>query len=108
MPTLVGEIVTLTAEPELLITVICWCVVANLPLASVTLTQKNFETVEVGVPVIVPVVELSANPAGRLPSEMAKLYGAVPPLASITPEYGAPTTPVGKVVTRVKDQLGAA
>lgn len=59
---------------------------ANLPCASVTLTQKNFETIELGVPVIAPVVELSVNPAGRLPSETAKLYGAVPPVATIAPE----------------------
>lgn len=82
--------------------------VANLPFASVTLTQKNFETVEAGVPVMAPVVEFRVNPVGRLPSQTAKLYGAVPPLASITPAYGAPTTPVGKVVVRLKDQLGAA
>ena len=79
-----------------------------MPFASVTLTQKNFETVEAGVPVMTPVVEFRVNPAGRLPSVTAKLYGAAPPLATITPEYGAPTTPVGNVVVRLKDQLGAA
>ena len=57
-----------------------------MPFASITLTQKNFETVETGVPVMAPVVEFRVNPAGRLPSEMAKLYGAVPPLATIAPE----------------------
>lgn len=79
-----------------------------MPFASVTLTQKNFETIEVGVPVIAPVVESSRNPAGRLPSETAKVYGALPPLATINPEYGTPATPVGKVVTILKDQLGVA
>ena len=44
-----------------------------MPFASVTLTQKYLETVEVGVPAIAPVVEFRVNPAGRLPSEIAKL-----------------------------------
>jgi hypothetical protein len=82
--------------------------VANLPFTSVTLTQKNCATTTLGVPAMAPVVGLRVRPAGRIPSLMVNLYGAVPPVAAIVPEYGTPTTPVGRDGDNVKDQLGTA
>jgi hypothetical protein len=81
---------------------------ANLPFASVALIRKNLVKGALGVPVIAPVVELRARPGGRLPSVRANLYGAVPPVATSTPEYGTPTTPVGRLAVRLKDQAGTA
>jgi hypothetical protein len=82
--------------------------VANFPLASVALIHTYVVDAALGVPVIAPVVELRARPAGRFPSVRTNLYGAVPPVASIAPEYGTPTTPVGRFGVRVKDQAGTA
>jgi len=82
--------------------------VANFPCTSVTLIQKNLATTALGVPAIAPVVELRVRPMGRAPSVRENLYGAVPPVATITPEYGTPTTPVGREGVSVKDQAGTA
>jgi hypothetical protein len=38
---------------------------------------------EVGVPEIVPVEALRANPGGKLPEVIAKVIGAIPPLMLI-------------------------
>lgn len=81
---------------------------ANFPCTSVTLIQKYLATTALGVPPIAPVVELSVRPVGRDPSVRENLYGAVPPVATITPEYGTPTTPVGREGVSVKDQDGTA
>lgn len=35
----------------------------------------------VGVPLITPVLEFNDNPAGRLPTDTAHVYGDVPPAA---------------------------
>jgi hypothetical protein len=94
---LVGEIAIVTLLPGLFGSmVISGCALAVLPLASIALTQKYLVTADFGVPVTAPVTEFRAKPAGRVPSVTANLYGATPPVAAITPEYGTPTTPLGR------------
>ena len=46
----------------------------------------------VGVPEIAP-AELMAKPAGRVPLVMVHVYGGMPPLAAMAPEYAVPTVP---------------
>jgi hypothetical protein len=55
-------------------------VCAGSPL-SVTVTVKVDIPLAVGVPEIVPVVEASVSPAGRLPEVTDHVYCGVPPLA---------------------------
>ena len=55
---------------------------AVTPSESVTLAVKAFWPPWVGVPVIAPVEEFSARPAGKLPV-VEKVYGGVPPVAEI-------------------------
>ena len=56
-------------------------------------------TSTVGVPVIFPALSLS--PRGSEPSEMANLYGGVPPVAWIEAEYALPipTMPIPMVAS---------
>jgi hypothetical protein len=56
------------------------CRLAVTSVASVNWTVKLEVPAALGAPVIVPVVD-SDNPPGRLPLEMAQLYGMVPPEA---------------------------
>jgi hypothetical protein len=77
-------------------------------LASVTRTQKNLLAVALGVPLIVPFVGLRVSPAGMVPSVSTNVYGEVPPVGTIAPEYGTPTTPVGKFEVTGRDQAGTA
>lgn len=48
---------------------------------SVTVAVKLEVPTVVGVPVMVPVLVFSVNPAGSAPKLMEKLYGVVPPMA---------------------------
>jgi hypothetical protein len=64
------------------------------PCASVAVTVNACLPLSVGVPDSAPPVD-STSPAGRLPLETAKLYGAVPPLACSACAYAAPTWPSG-------------
>jgi hypothetical protein len=48
---------------------------------SLTVTVKVDTPLAVGVPEIVPVVEASVSPAGRLPEVTDQVYCGVPPLA---------------------------
>src|SRR5271165_6242107 len=61
--------------------------------ASVTFTVKLVLPAAVGVPLIAPVDAFSVNPAGRLPTDIAQLYGVVPPVAANVCEYPTPTCP---------------
>ena len=49
--------------------------------ASVTRIRKFAVVATVGVPVMLPLLATSPNPAGRLPDTIDQLYGNVPPLA---------------------------
>jgi hypothetical protein len=49
---------------------------------SVTRAVKVKLPAAVGVPLIVPVVELSVSPAGRLPAAIDQEYGLTPPEAA--------------------------
>src|SRR5258705_7762309 len=53
--------------------------------------------VTVGTPLIKPVEELSASPAGRAPLVSVHVIG-VPPLAVSVAEYGVPAVPLERVV----------
>jgi hypothetical protein len=55
------------------LTVMLSDLVAVSALASVTFTAKVLVPVPVGVPEITPVVEASANPAGKVPEETDQL-----------------------------------
>jgi len=60
---------------------------------SVTCTVKLDVPTAFGVPLITPVDVFSDNPAGKLPTEIAQLYGVVPPVAVNVCEYPTPTWP---------------
>src|SRR5271165_4788228 len=60
---------------------------------SVTFTVKFVVPAAVGVPLIAPVDAFSVNPAGKLPTDIAQLYGVVPPVAANVCEYPPPTGP---------------
>jgi len=62
---------------------------------SVTRTVKLYVPAVVGVPVIAPALE-SASPGGRVPDEIAHVYGGIPPLAASVCEYAAPADPDGR------------
>ena len=62
---------------------------------SVTLTVRFVVTAAVGVPLTVHPV--SVKPAGNVPAVIVQVYGDVPPVTSIVPLYGVPTTPFGRV-----------
>jgi hypothetical protein len=87
---------------------------AATPLASVTLIVNA--PLEVGVPVIAPVVEFRLRPAGSVPVATENVYGAVPPVTVIAGLLNAsPTSPeltVEQVTvgggTMVKGQLPVA
>jgi hypothetical protein len=49
---------------------------------SETPTVKLAVPAEDGVPLMTPVVEFSASPAGSAPTVMDQVYGAVPPAAT--------------------------
>src|SRR5437868_694455 len=68
---------------------------------SATRTVKLAVPAAVGVPVSAPVVDEIVIPAGKAPAEMVKVYGAVPPLATIDAVYAAPTVPPGNVVVPI-------
>jgi len=63
--------------------------------------------VAVGVPSRSP-EGLRFNPAGRLPEEIAQLYGVVPPDAENDLLYGVPTVPVGKEAVVIERSAAAA
>src|SRR5580704_17112320 len=66
---------------------------------SVTLTVKVDEVAgPVGTPPIVPLVAPKFSPAGNVPAEIVKLYGAVPPLTCSVCPYAPPIAPLGKVL----------
>jgi hypothetical protein len=48
---------------------------------SLTWTVKETVPAAVGVPLIAPVAEASARPAGRLPADTLQAYGVAPPVA---------------------------
>jgi hypothetical protein len=56
--------------------------VAGVPCESTTLTVKLFDPTVVGVPVRAPVAAFTVNPAGSVPAEMLKVYGATPPVTT--------------------------
>ena len=64
----------------------CFCAVKEGPLESVTTTVNvelsGGEVVNVGVPVISPVVTIRFNPAGSDPDEMLHVKGGVPPVTA--------------------------
>jgi hypothetical protein len=62
---------------------------------SVTLTVRFVVPAAVGVPLTVHPV--SVRPAGNVPAVIVQAYGVVPPVTSIVPLYGVPTTPFGSV-----------
>jgi hypothetical protein len=66
---------------------------------SVTLTV-NVDALAgpVGTPPIVPLVAPKFSPAGNVPAEIVKLYGAVPPLTCNVCPYAPPIAPLGKVL----------
>ena len=49
-------------------------------LASVTFTVKDAAPLAVGVPEITPVLAFRTKPVGKLPPEIVKANGAVPPV----------------------------
>src|SRR5262252_1163837 len=81
--------------------------------ASVASTTNPLVPAAPGVPVSAPVPASSASPAGRLPSAIDHVIGAVPPLAATASEYATLTVPVASddVVTvsaRAADGASAA
>jgi hypothetical protein len=52
----------------------------------------------VGVPDIIPVPAAKLNPAGKVPTVIDQLNGAVPPLDARVWLYPAPTVPPGRLV----------
>jgi hypothetical protein len=78
------------------VTVIVKETVPERPLASVAVTTTEYAPTVVGVPEIVP--ELNVRPLGKeLPDAATQfhVYGAVAPLAVKVVEYGTPTPPTG-------------
>lgn len=65
------------------------------PLASVADTEKVKVPDCEGDPFRLPPDE-SVTPAGSVPAVIAKVYGAVPPVAVIGCEYAEPVVPFGK------------
>lgn len=61
----------------------------GLPL-SVTVAVNAKVPLAVGVPEMVPVVDVSISPEGRLPDVIDHEYGAAPPIACNVCEYAAP------------------
>jgi hypothetical protein len=64
-------------------------------LTSVTWMVKLKLPAVVGVPLICPVAEFRATPAGRVPAVTLKVKGNVPPVITRVCEYLAPTVPCG-------------
>jgi len=79
--------------------------VAVVPAESVTSAVKLVVPLAVGVPLIKPLLELSARPAGREPAVSDHVYGGTPPVAVSARLYGADTVPAGSgevvVITRL-------
>jgi hypothetical protein len=65
---------------------------------SVTSTLTLLSPGSVAVPEIIPVFELIARPAGRLPEAMDQRNGGTPPLTAIGAEYVEPAWPAGSAV----------
>jgi hypothetical protein len=76
------EAVVIEGDEGAALTMMVSDLVAVSALASVTLTVKVLVPVPAGVPEITPVVEASANPAGKVPEVTDQLYGVVPPVAA--------------------------
>ena len=51
-----------------------------------------------GTPPIEPPVAPNFNPVGKVPAEIEKLYGGVPPLTCSVCPYAPPIDPLGKVL----------
>jgi hypothetical protein len=68
-------------------------VTLGLTLLSVTCTEKESVSGVLGVPVMLPVVELRLRPVGSVPDVIEYSYGAVPPVAKTREPYGVPTVP---------------
>jgi hypothetical protein len=66
------------------------------PVLSVAVTVKLNVPAAVGVPVKPPPLA-KFNPLGKLPVVLAKVYGAVPPVAVRVCEYGVPAKPFTKL-----------
>ena len=62
------------------------CTLAMFVAESVTVTVKVAVPTVVGVPLIVPVVELRVNPAGSEPVVTDQVYGLTPPVAASVAE----------------------
>ncbi len=75
---------------------------AAVPLESVTLMVKLKGPVPVGVPVIAPVLGFRNRPGGKAPEFRVKVYGAVPPVATMAEPYWIPTCPVVAAHVAVK------
>src|SRR3990172_7910786 len=89
LPSRSDEVVTL----RLLYIIIASAFVAVAPLVSVALTVKFEVPAAVGVPLISPVVPLSANPAGSAPTVTAHVMGDFPPLLASVWLYARFTVP---------------
>jgi hypothetical protein len=64
----------------------------------VTCIVKLNVPVVVGSPEMNPVVVFKLNPGGKLPTEIAQVYGKVPPDARSVDPYGVPTEAFGSEV----------
>ena len=65
---------------------------------SVTCAVNVNVPVVVGFPEINPVVVFKVRPVGKLPTEIAQVYGKVPPEASRVAPYGVPTVAFAREV----------
>jgi hypothetical protein len=75
-------------------TVIPQSAVVEAAFESATFAVKLDAPATVGEPEIVPVLELSVSPAGRVPCVTLNVYGGTPPLAVSDEEYATPTVPL--------------
>jgi hypothetical protein len=92
---LVEVSVSVPAVPELIVRLtgpLALCCGFEL---SVTPIVRFVVPATVGVPLTVHPVNV--KPAGNVPAVIVQLYGDVPPVMSIVPLYGVPTTPFGRV-----------
>ena len=76
-----GSEVVVMMMPVATVRLIGWVADCGLEAESVTFTVKFVVPERVGVPEILPVPALSANPAGRLPEAMLQIRFPVPPVA---------------------------
>jgi hypothetical protein len=68
--------------------------------------MKDAVPATVGVPEIRPEEVLSVRPEGSDPLSMLQEYGAVPPVASRTWEYGVPTIPDARDAVETVSESG--